>query len=86
VAQPALIVHPREDDRASLRNVHYLQENLRGPTETLVLNDSYHLVTLDRQRQLVVARTLEFATRVGQTLFQPRAADEPDGTIATYSR
>jgi carboxylesterase len=85
VAQPALIVHPREDDRASLRNVHYLQENLRGPTETLVLNDSYHLVTLDRQRQLVVARTLEFAARVEQTIFQPRAADEPDATVATSS-
>ena len=69
VAQPALIIHPREDDRASLRNLHYLQEDLRGPTETVVLNDSYHLVTLDRQRQLVVARTLEFASRVEQATF-----------------
>ena len=86
VAQPALIIHPREDDRASLRNVDYLQSRLRGPTETVVLNDSYHLVTLDRQRQLVVARTLEFASRVEQTTFQPRAADDHDGTMANYSR
>src|SRR5262249_7364353 len=30
VRQPALIVHPREDDRASLRNMHYLQSQLGG--------------------------------------------------------
>jgi carboxylesterase len=76
VAQPTLIVHPREDDRASLRNLHYLQSSLRGPTETVVLHDSYHIVTLDRQRQLVVARTVEFAARLQQAIFQRLAADD----------
>ena len=75
VRQPALIIHPREDDRASLRNLHYLQSSLGGLTETVVLNDSYHLVTLDRQRQVVVARTLEFAQRVQQGIFQTLATD-----------
>ena len=28
--------------------------------ETLVLDDSYHMVTIDRQRDLVVNRTLGF--------------------------
>ena len=63
VQQPALIVHPREDDRASLRNLEYLQTSLRGPIETVVLDDSYHIVTIDRQRQLVVERTLEFLSQ-----------------------
>jgi carboxylesterase len=79
VRQPALIVHPREDDRASLRNLHYLQGALGGLTETVVLNDSYHIVTLDRQRQIVVARTLEFAGRLRQGIFQALATDE-EGT------
>ena len=35
----------------------------------MVLNDSYHLVTLDRQRQIVVTRTVEFAERLQQALF-----------------
>jgi carboxylesterase len=78
VRQPALIVHPREDDRASLRNLHYLQSGLGGLTETVVLNDSYHIVTLDRQRQVVVARTLEFAERLQQGLFQTLAAESDD--------
>jgi carboxylesterase len=76
VRQPALIIHPREDDRASLRNLHYLQSSLGGLTETVVLNDSYHLVTLDRQRQVVVSRTLEFAQRLQQGIFQTLATDE----------
>jgi carboxylesterase len=76
IEQPTLIVHPRDDDRASLRNLHYLQRCLRGPTETVVLNDSYHIVTLDRQRQIVVARTVEFAARLQQAIFQGLAADD----------
>jgi len=66
VRQPALIIHPRNDDRASLRNLDYLQSHLGGLTATLVLNDSYHIVTIDRQRQLVLDRTLEFASQLGQ--------------------
>jgi len=64
VRQPTLIVHPREDDRASLGNMEYLQSNLTGLVETVVLDDSYHIVTLDRQRQLVIERTLGFVARM----------------------
>jgi carboxylesterase len=85
VAQPTLIVHPREDDRASLRNLHYLQSCLRGPTETVVLHDSYHIVTLDRQRQVVVARTVEFAARLQQAVFQRLAADDLGDLLGTTS-
>ena len=66
VRQPALIVHPRNDDRASLRNLNYLQSNLAGLTHTLVLDDSYHVVTLDRQRQLVLDRTLALIPLLAQ--------------------
>jgi carboxylesterase len=53
VRQPALIVHPREDDIASLRNAQYLQAHLGGLVDTLVLDNSYHMVTLDQQRHIV---------------------------------
>src|SRR5262245_56575053 len=86
VCQPALIIHPREDDRASLRNLHYLQGRLGGPTETVVLNDSYHIVTLDRQRQVVVARTVEFAARLQQATFQRLAADDLNDLMGTSPR
>jgi carboxylesterase len=61
IKQPALIVHPRDDDRASYKsNAVHLQMNLGGLVDTLMLDDSYHVVTFDRQRDLVVSRTLAF--------------------------
>lgn len=62
VRQPALIVHPRHDDMASLKNAHYLQTHLGGLVDTLVLDDSYHMVTLDQQRHLVAERTTRFVS------------------------
>ena len=64
VRQPALIVHPREDDIASLRNAQYLQANLGGLVDTLVLDNSYHMVTLDQQRHLVAERATSFVSWV----------------------
>ena len=55
--QPALIVHPRDDDMASLKNAQYLQAHLGGLVDTLVLDNSYHMVTLDQQRHIVAERT-----------------------------
>ncbi len=66
VKQPALIFHPREDDQSDLSNTMLLQRKLGGLTEVVVLDDSYHMVTLDRQRQLVVERSVVFADWVGQ--------------------
>jgi carboxylesterase len=60
IAQPALIVHPREDDRAGLGNAAYLQKRLAGQVDTCVLDDSYHVITMDRQREVVVQRSLAF--------------------------
>ena len=64
IAQPVLVLHPREDDRASLRNAFHLQKKLAGRVETVVLDDSYHIITLDRQRHVVVERTSRFAADV----------------------
>jgi carboxylesterase len=63
IRQPALIIHPRHDDRASLGNAAYLQGALGGLVETCVLDDSYHVVTVDRQRDIVVERAAAFARR-----------------------
>jgi carboxylesterase len=76
VRQPTLVVHPREDDRASLSNMKYLQSNLAGLVETVVLDDSYHIVTLDRQRHVVVDRTLDFVARAQQFAGSLAAVDE----------
>lgn len=61
---PVLMLHPREDDYADLSNASFLQRKMKGPVELVVLEDSYHLVTVDRQRTVVLDRTLGFAQRL----------------------
>lgn len=76
VTQPTIILHPREDDYAALSNAFYIQRNLGGIVDLVVLDDSYHLVTIDRQRHIVVERTLTFIERMVTALTeaQPNAA------------
>jgi carboxylesterase len=73
IRQQTLIFHPREDDQSDLKNAVMLQRKLGGLVEMCVLEDSYHMVTLDRQRTFVVDRTVEFAVRVTQRLEEAAA-------------
>jgi carboxylesterase len=62
ITAPALIVQARDDDLSSLKNAEYLQRHMGGLVGTLVLEDSYHIVTVDRQRDLLIEGTMAFAT------------------------
>ncbi len=64
ITQPSLVLHPREDDHADINNSEFLQRSLGGRVELVVLDDSYHIITIDRQRQVVVDRTLSFMSQV----------------------
>ena len=64
IRQPTMIIHSRHDDQSDLSNATKLITRLAGPAESFVLDDSYHMVTLDRQRNLVLDRTLDFVTRL----------------------
>lgn len=68
VSQPVLILHAREDDYAGLDNAVYLQRELAGPVDLVVLDDCYHMVTVDRQRHVVLERTAEFIARVAGSI------------------
>jgi carboxylesterase len=73
IMQPTLILHPRHDDRASLSNAAYLERHLGGRVETVVLEDSYHVITLDRQRDVVLHKTDAFARGVVERLLPAQA-------------
>lgn len=77
IRAPALIVHPRDDDMASLGNALELQRKLAGFVEMVVLDDSYHIVTLDRQRHIVVERSAAFAQ-----MLERRSAPGQQGIVA----
>jgi carboxylesterase len=60
IRQDTLLIQAREDDVASLSNMFYLQRHLGGPVQSMVLDDSYHLITIDRQRSQVNQRVCDF--------------------------
>jgi len=64
VKHHTLMFHPRHDDQSDLSNSIAIQRKLGGLVELHVLDDCYHMVTLDRQRSIVVERTTEFAARL----------------------
>lgn len=73
IAQPTLIVHPREDDQSDIENAFTLQRKLAGVVEMTVLDDCYHMVTLDRQRAIAVERTVDFAQRLTRRIEETAA-------------
>lgn len=64
VKAPAIVMHAREDDVASLRNAQMIERRIAAPVETVVLTESYHLITLDQEKKTVVARSADFFQRV----------------------
>lgn len=61
VKAPALIIHAEEDDVSSLRSAEYVMDHI-GSDRTLkiVLHDSYHMITLDNERERVADETIRF--------------------------
>jgi carboxylesterase len=62
ILTPTLIVHATHDDVASVNNAHYIEQHLGGPRELLLLDDSYHMITVDKQRQDVTRALAAFFT------------------------
>lgn len=56
-----LIVHAREDELTSLRSANFLVEQIGGGrARMVVLEDSYHMVCVDNDREIVAKNVLEF--------------------------
>ncbi|MDX2287618.1 MAG: alpha/beta fold hydrolase [Hyphomicrobiaceae bacterium] len=80
---PTLIIHPRHDDQSHIDNALRIQRQLAGPVETVILDDCFHVVTLDRQRDVVLDRTLEFAHRVLAKSAAAQKTDQRNNKTAT---
>jgi carboxylesterase len=82
IKTPALVVQAREDDLSSLRNAEHLQRHLGGLVDTLILDDSYHIVTVDRQRDIVIMGSVAFATLLASRLQIEQTADAAVHSLA----
>ena len=57
---PSLILHAREDDLSHPRNAEYLAKNIGAPHELHYLDDSYHMIHVDREYEKVADLTAAF--------------------------
>jgi len=58
---PTLVVHAREDELTSLRSANFLVEKIGGGrARMVVLEDSYHMVCVDNDKEIVARNVLEF--------------------------
>ena len=61
VKTPTIILHPEEDDICDIRNAQYIYENIGSDAKQFVrLKNSYHIVTIDNDKDIVTNRTIEF--------------------------
>ncbi|WP_016835465.1 alpha/beta hydrolase [Herbaspirillum lusitanum] len=59
IKAPTLIVHAREDELTSLRSAEFLQARI-ADARTVVLENSYHMICVDNDRDQVANSVLEF--------------------------
>ena len=67
VTAPLLIVHATEDDMASPKNAEFLASRVTSKNvETYLVDDTYHVLTLDKRKDDVAQRVSRFfATLTG---------------------
>lgn len=63
IRTPALVLQARDDDVTSPKNAEYVARRLGGLVSVEYLDDCYHMITIDQQRDEVVRLSAEFFRR-----------------------
>ena len=64
IKTPTLLLHAQEDDLASLKNAEYVERHIgTSVLKKLVLDDSYHMIVVDSQRDVVASETVGFFSK-----------------------
>ena len=75
ISTPLLIVHSTEDDMASLKNAKFLASRVSSKhLETFYVDDTYHVLTLDKRKDDVANQVVEFFLRHADSAAKPGAA------------
>lgn len=82
VTAPALVIHAREDDVSTLRSAEFVVDHIGSEKlAKIVLHDSYHMITLDNERETVANETIQF---FGQCVVPAAHADAPFVTATAH--
>ena len=65
VRAPCLVIHAQYDDIAAVGNAYEIVNGVRhAAVDLCLLQDSYHMITIDRERRQVIARVVDFVTAI----------------------
>lgn len=78
---PVLAVHAQHDDVSSVANAEVIAKRAQqAQVEIVLLHDSYHMITIDRERRTVINQAVAFVERVAPlTAAQPPSAAPANG-------
>jgi carboxylesterase len=74
VRKPLLVIHSRQDHTCPVENVTILEHAVRGAVHAVLLNDSYHVISIDVERQRVATEVASFVERTVGAGSTPQAA------------
>jgi carboxylesterase len=75
ITTPTLVLHSSEDDITSRWNADYIERRIGGPVVKVLLDNCYHMITVDLQYREVVALSASFIeTRTAATRRELHAA------------
>ena len=60
ITTPSIVLHASNDDVASRWNADYVAGHLGGPCRKVLLDDCYHMITVDNDREQVATDTIRF--------------------------
>lgn len=81
VTAPALVIHAKEDDVASVKSAEFVLANIgSADVEFVLLRDSYHMITLDNEKEVVADKTVhsfrEWAEKAAKAVSPSGILDE----------
>ena len=71
---PCLVIHAKEDDISDVSNARDIQRGaIHAQVELVLLDNCYHMITIDRERRTVIAHINHFLRRLSQANQQEAA-------------
>ncbi len=60
VQAPCLIIHAKNDDIADISNSRLVEKKISGPKKMIVLENSYHMITIDLEHRTVIKESVDY--------------------------
>ncbi|AXI02407.1 alpha/beta hydrolase [Aquirhabdus parva] len=70
VTAPCLLIHASEDDVANVSNSLLVQKKISAESQLVLLEDSYHLITIDREYKKVIDHSVTYFKAIAEKSVQ----------------